>query len=98
MRKLTKRQDNRRARLKGRKYVQSVKDNPCMDCGVKYHYSAMQFDHVRGKKRMDVAKMVRDRYSIDILKKEIAKCDLVCANCHAYRTWFRQNSEVLDGE
>jgi hypothetical protein len=28
--------------------------------------------------------------------KEIAKCDVVCANCHAARTWKRLKGRLKD--
>lgn len=98
MRKLTRRQDRQKRRVTARMFVRALKDNPCTDCGVKYHYSVMQFDHVRGIKKMDINRMVHNRYAIDSIKKEVAKCELVCANCHAYRTWLRHNSGDVNGE
>jgi hypothetical protein len=50
----------------------------------------MQFDHRPGEgKSFDVASAVRG-YSRKRILAEIAKCDLVCANCHAVRTYRRQ--------
>lgn len=46
-----------------------------------------QFDHVRGTKMKDVSRMLM--YSEAKILAEIAKCDLVCANCHANRTYMR---------
>jgi hypothetical protein len=48
----------------------------------------MEFDHVRGEKLGNVANMAR-HCSIAKIDAEIAKCDLVCANCHRERTWSR---------
>ena len=30
-------------------------------------------------------------YSIKRIQEEIDKCELVCANCHRYRTWERKD-------
>lgn len=49
----------------------------------------MDFDHCRGKKLSNINAMVRNGVSFDTLKKEIDKCDLVCANCHRNRTHSR---------
>ena len=35
---------------KNREFIQTIKRNPCFDCGIQYNYWTMQFDHVRGKK------------------------------------------------
>jgi len=57
----------------------------CLDCGYKKHHSALEFDHVRGKKKINLA----FAKSIAQAKKEIKKCDVVCSNCHRIRSWKR---------
>lgn len=59
---------------------------PCTDCGNKYPAVCMDFDHVpeRGKKFKDISKIAH--WGLDRLMDEIAKCDLVCSNCHRVRT------------
>lgn len=57
----------------------------CMDCGYKRHHSALEFDHVRGEKTLNVC----FSKSIGQAKKEIDKCDVVCSNCHRIRTYKR---------
>lgn len=49
----------------------------------------MQFDHVRGQKKTNVAMMVKTGRPISTIAAEIAKCEVVCANCHAIRTFER---------
>lgn len=72
-------------------WIHSYKeDNPCVDCGQYYKYWIMQFDHTGSDKFRSVSKM--KTYAINRIKEEIAKCDLVCANCHANRTYLRKPS------
>jgi len=79
--------NNRLIRLRNKLYIDGVKGtNPCADCGVSYPPYIMQFDHIVDGKRGNVADMARSGFSIENLKAEIAKCELVCANCHAERT------------
>ena len=60
-----------------------------MDCGFKYPKCVMHFDHLpQYQKRAPIAKMLANGCSIESLKQERAKCDLVCANCHAIRTFI----------
>lgn len=59
-----------------------------MDCGGRFHPWVMEFDHREGhKKAMDVSRAIRK--SLVVLRREAAKCDLVCANCHRMRTYKR---------
>lgn len=85
------RQKERRAYLK--EYVRKKKEAPCADCGGKFHYSAMDFDHRPGEGKIaNLTKLVIGGVSTDKLDEEMAKCDLVCANCHRVRTYIRLTS------
>lgn len=64
--------------------------NPCLDCGVSYPYYVMQFDHVRGTKLGNVSAAITNDWSRTKIEAEIAKCELVCSNCHAVRTYQRR--------
>lgn len=74
-----------------RKYVASLKTNPCTDCNQSFPPECMDFDHVRGVKLAMVSRTPRKH-----LEAEIAKCDLVCANCHRIRTRKRRQGGPLD--
>lgn len=69
-----------------RRMVQKAKAVPCKDCGVSYPYYVMDFDHVCGKKVAQVANMVARSASRKSILAEMAKCEVVCANCHRERT------------
>lgn len=57
----------------------------CHDCGYKKHHAALDFDHVKGSKMLNVC----FAKSIGQAKKEIEKCEVVCSNCHRIRTYNR---------
>lgn len=57
----------------------------CVDCG-ENDPIVLEFDHVRGEKVEAVGKMARDEKPIEKVLEEIAKCEVVCANCHKRRT------------
>lgn len=69
--------------------IATLKDSPCTDCGGKFHPSAMEFDHVRGKKLGNISEMAA-RGSRRMALREIQKCEVVCANCHRVRTFNRR--------
>ena len=66
--------------------VDKAKSDPCVDCGNKFPAVAMDFDHVRGEKKAGIAQMVGQNWSVELLIKEMEKCELVCACCHRVRT------------
>ena len=71
-----------------RRIVKEIKEaSPCQDCGVKYPYYVMDFDHRENKKFIISTAYLRR--GINIIFEEIKKCDLVCSNCHRQRTQNR---------
>jgi hypothetical protein len=64
---------------------------PCTDCKVEYPYYVMEFDHISDDKTGGICKMARRPVSEAKLRAEIDKCEVVCSNCHAARTWSRAN-------
>lgn len=98
---------NRRNRLKRRKYsrlyrkrradyIRACRSQACADCGNDYPWYVMEFDHVRGSKIRTIAAM-SSSVGMTKLKEEIAKCDVVCANCHAVRT-FKRRQQYQQGK
>jgi hypothetical protein len=78
------RQRKQKSTVKVRQYiVDYLSTHPCIDCG-ETDIIVLEFDHVRGKKKADVASMIAT-YTLATVKKEIAKCDVRCANCHRRR-------------
>jgi len=71
-----------------RAWIAEMKKSPCADCGFVSPPEAMDFDHVRGGKIQQVTDMWS--WGRDKVLAEIAKCDLVCGNCHRIRTVSRQ--------
>jgi hypothetical protein len=64
----------------------------CVDCGLKNHI-VLDFDHLHDKK-YNISRMIHDGFSWAAIKKEIAKCEVVCANCHRIRTHDRLTGEA----
>lgn len=64
-------------------------ENPCADCEGRFKACQMDFDHTNDKKA-GVARLLSSVASLETIKNEIAKCDLVCANCHRVRTQARR--------
>ncbi len=60
-------------------------EHGCIDCGYKTHHAALHFDHINGKKSINVC----NAKSIVQAKLEIAKCVIRCANCHSIQSFNR---------
>jgi hypothetical protein len=88
------------ARIKAKRYVIDWKSmHPCMDCGIQHPYYCMEFDHVRGRKRFEMWRVGYVYTNLKTIQDEIDKCDVVCRNCHAKRTFMRNldtNDELQD--
>lgn len=75
------------------KYIREYKErHPCVDCKVQYPYYVMDFDHVRGRKHKNVMELV-PTLSKKKIDEEIAKCEVVCSNCHRIRTHMRKSAK-----
>jgi|ERR1044072_2744843 hypothetical protein len=79
-----------RKRLFSRIAVELKTFNPCMDCKNYFHPCAMQFDHRPGTNKLFHVSDYGKFSSVVKFLEEIDKCDLVCANCHAVRTYTRR--------
>jgi len=65
-------------------------DKKCADCGNVYHPAAMHWHHLPGHLKEGNVADFAQRHNATRVTREIAKCELVCANCHAVRTWGRR--------
>lgn len=73
--------------------LDGIKDQPCADCGGRFPSCAMDFDHRDpGAKRIAVSRMI-GRAGTATIMAEVAKCDIVCANCHRVRTYRRREAD-----
>lgn len=83
-----RRADEKRAALAAYKV-----EKGCTDCGYNSHPAALEFDHLPGfNKTRTVASMLYSSW--EAIWKEIAKCEIVCSNCHSIRTYERLNGPL----
>lgn len=86
-----------------RSIVNRIKtDRGCAYCGYNAYACALQFDHLdpatkyrtRSGKLVHLSDMVKGgRYGIETILAEIAKCRVLCANCHAVHTHTVQRKD-----
>lgn len=72
------------SKTNGEFLIEYLSNHPCVDCG-EDDIVVLEFDHQRDK-LLNVSVLSREGYSLTKLKQEIAKCEVVCANCHRRRT------------
>lgn len=59
----------------------------CVDCGIN-NPIVLDFDHKNPKEKLtNVATLVSEKYPLKIIKNEIRKCEIRCANCHRIKTF-----------
>jgi hypothetical protein len=75
-------------------YIISIKNKPCHDCSNTFPHWVLQFDHLRDKIEC-ISRAVDKNMSLDFIKEELRKCELVCCNCHANRTYYRSISAPI---
>lgn len=84
-------------RDRNRQFVlRHLRKHPCVDCS-EQDPVVLQFDHLRDKVA-DISNLISSA-SLERLQAEMAKCEVVCANCHLRRTaetfgWFRHLNAV----
>ena len=86
-------ESNRKTRLERTKKLLAYLDqHPCLDCG-EADPIVLEFDHLRDKE-FNIATALTCRRWETVLA-EIAKCEVVCANCHRRRTARRRATVKL---
>lgn len=72
-------------RVQHLKLTDSLKSVPCVDCGNVFPPECMDMDHRDPSVKKFIIAHAATR-SMSALLEEIAKCDIICANCHRVRT------------
>ena len=75
-----------------KRLLQSSKETPCKDCGIRYPHYVMEFDHLIPRNGGPTIAALSQKLGLKKLLKLIMQCDVVCANCHKIRTHFRRQS------
>lgn len=80
------------AMLSLRALIDDRRKSPCVDCGKSFPLVCMEFDHVRGRKRFNLAQARWRVFNRQQVIDEMNKCDVVCSNCHQIRTHTRRQN------
>lgn len=52
----------------------------------------MDFDHARGIKEFELRTVSKTNISRKRILEEVAKCDVICSNCHRIRTFSKERN------
>lgn len=78
-------EERKQRRRVAERVVRETKERPCEDCGVQYPPTVMALHHRPGVEKVgDVSALIRSR-GLAVVEAEIAKCDVLCLNCHGLR-------------
>lgn len=86
----------RHQRYKNREFVlEYLKTHPCVVCN-ETDPVVLEFNHLRDKKE-NISRMWAQGFALSSIKKEIEKCEVLCANCHRRKTakdfgWYKCKS------
>lgn len=83
----------KRRKLEIKRWIRNYKNNlKCSRCS-ENHPATIDFHHVnKGTKDSEIAHFVAEGYSINRIREELDKCEVLCANCH--RKVHYQNNKL----
>lgn len=85
---------NRRkqSRHRNRAYIRKAKQGKkCAVCKEDYPHWVLEFDHLpQYEKKFTIGGNSARNKPIEEIQAEMDKCEIVCANCHRNRTYWRQ--------
>ena len=91
--KKSRQKNGRRIYQANKDWYDDLKSGPCTDCGQTFSPCAMEWDHRDPATKEFTIGQTRT-LAKDRVLAEIAKCDLVCANCHRMREHQRKTGET----
>lgn len=71
-------------------YRQFKESMPCTDCGLTFPYFVTEFHHRDPATKRFIIGNRSASFGSALVTAEIAKCDLLCANCHRIRTYTQE--------
>ncbi|CAB4140167.1 hypothetical protein UFOVP395_1, partial [uncultured Caudovirales phage] len=66
----------------------------CAQCGYKSHFAALCLDHIdpnNKDRNRKGSRAVNMKWGKERLKAELAKCQVLCTNCHQVRSWQQEH-------
>lgn len=77
--------------------MDSLKEgHPCADCGETFPPWVMHWDHLPGYLKINEISSMVGSHRRALILDELAKCELVCANCHVMRTVVRARRTIAE--
>lgn len=88
--KKLKKENRDKFKNRNRDYIKEIlQKSGCTDCK-ETNWIVLEFDHLDDKV-LDISRLMNDN-RLAFLVKEVAKCEVVCSNCHRLRTYKRNSS------
>ena len=91
--------NQRKNKFKSDFYTEILLKSKCETCGEQAP-ECLDFHHINPKNKKHSISKLRAGGSMDLLKKEIKKCKILCSNCHRKITaktnnWYGYSKEIL---
>ncbi len=79
------RRSKQKSQVRAAVFIQEyLSSRACVDCG-ESDMAVLTFDHIKGEKKYYISDIVTGGYSIETIKEELEKTEVVCFNCHMRR-------------
>lgn len=89
----TKKERTRAYQKKRKELLNKIKtDRGCARCGFNAHPAALEFNHIYGEKLFCVSQDAKKAWAT--LMAEIAKCEVLCSNCHHIHTYEQRHWRI----
>ncbi len=84
---------NKKTKRERRAVVNRIKTKcGCKKCGYNEHPVALHFNHINpANKIISISHMICNCKPWSMIKEEIRKCEVLCANCHSIHTYEEQH-------
>jgi hypothetical protein len=86
-----------KARRKFKQEIDEYKvERGCAKCGYNGHAAALDFNHLNPEeKKFNIGEAFANSFGRERVMNEIAKCEILCANCHRIYTYENNVTRLL---
>src|ERR1700744_4325447 len=93
---MSRNERQRRLHAEIHKVITDAKSVPCVRCGGFYPSVCMDFDHLPHLRKEFTIGSPVNWTTVERIRREIAKTQVLCSKCHRIVTWERKNHRTVE--